>query len=99
MLALISDIFTLVNAFYMSLPRKGIWGATVHVGSIPTPPRKKPNKKTKEMDITGIILMALVAVTIVAYKYSQSFRDFVEFLDGLEEENQKKIKEERECQE
>lgn len=51
------------------------------------------------MDITGTILMALVAVTALAYKYSQSFRDFVEFLDGLEEANQKKIKEERECQE
>lgn len=48
------------------------------------------------MDITGIILMALVAVIAVSYKYSQSFRDFVEFLDGLEEETQRKIKEEKE---
>lgn len=48
------------------------------------------------MDITGIILMALVAVTALAYKYSQPFRDFVEFLDGLEEETQRKIKEEKE---
>ena len=46
------------------------------------------------MDITGLIIVALVAITIVAYKYSQSFRDFVEFLDGLEEET--KIKEEKE---
>ena len=51
------------------------------------------------MDITGIILMALVAITVFGYKYSQPFRDFVEFLDGLEEETQRKIKEERECQE
>ena len=77
----------------MSLPRNGASGAMVHVGSIPTPPQKKPNK-TKEMDITGIILMALVAITVLGYKYSQSFRDFVEFLDGMEEANQKKIKEE-----
>lgn len=55
--------------------------------------------KTKEMDITGLIIVALVAITALAYKYSQSFRDFVEFLDGLEEETQRKIKEERECQE
>ena len=48
------------------------------------------------MDITGVIIMALVAITAVGYKYSQSFRDFVEFLDGLEEANQKKIKEEKE---
>lgn len=65
------------------------------VGSIPTPPQNKPNKE-RNMDITGIILMALVAITIVAYKYSQPFRDFVEFLDGLEEETQRKIKEEKE---
>lgn len=51
------------------------------------------------MDITGLFIVALVAVTTLAYKYSQSFRDFVEFLDGMEEANQKKIKEERECQE
>lgn len=48
------------------------------------------------MDITGLIIMALVAITVVGYKYSQSFRDFVEFLDGLEEETQRKIKEEKE---
>lgn len=48
------------------------------------------------MDITGLIIVALVAITIVAYKYSQPFRDFVEFLDGLEEETQRKIKEEKE---
>jgi hypothetical protein len=52
--------------------------------------------KRKEMDITGIILMALVAITVLGYKYSQSFRDFVEFLDDLEEETQRKIKEEKE---
>jgi hypothetical protein len=52
--------------------------------------------KSKGMDITGIILMALVAITALAYKYSQSFRDFVEFLDDLEEETQKKIQEEKE---
>ena len=46
------------------------------------------------MDITGFILMALVAITALGYKYSQSFKDFVDFLDGLEEANQKKIKEE-----
>ena len=46
------------------------------------------------MDITGIIIVALVAIIAVSYKYSQSFRDFVEFLDGMEEANQKKIKEE-----
>ena len=40
--------------------------------------------------------MALVAITAVAYRYSQPFRDFVEFLDGLEEEKQRKIKEEKE---
>ena len=51
------------------------------------------------MDITGLIIVALVAITIVAYKYSQPFRDFVEFLDGMEEANQKKIKEEKEWQE
>lgn len=43
--------------------------------------------------------MALVAIKVLGYKYSQSFRDFVEFLDGMEEANQKKIKEEKECQE
>ena len=48
------------------------------------------------MDITGLIIVALVAITAVAYKYSQSFRNFVEFLDGLEEETQRKIKEEKE---
>lgn len=58
--------------------------------------RKRNPIKTKEMDITGIILMALVAITVLGYKYSQSFRGFVEFLDGLEEANQKKIKEEKE---
>ena len=77
----------------MSLPRKGHLGATVHVGSIPTPPQKKPNKE-RIMDITGLIIVALVAITIVAYKYSQPFRDFVEFLDGMENANQKKRKEE-----
>lgn len=46
------------------------------------------------MDITGLIIVALVAITVLGYKYSQSFRDFVEFLDSLEEANQKKIKEE-----
>lgn len=51
------------------------------------------------MDITGLFIVALVAITVVGYKYSQSFRDFVEFLDGLEEETQRKIKEEKECQE
>lgn len=55
--------------------------------------------KTKEMDITGLIIVALVAITALGYKYSQPFRNFVEFLDGLEEANQKKIKEEKECQE
>ena len=65
------------------------------VGAIPTPPQNKTNKE-RNMDITGIILMALVAITAVAYKYSQSFRNFVEFLDGLEEETQRKIKEEKE---
>ena len=40
--------------------------------------------------------MALVVITALAYKYSQSFRDFVEFLDDLEEETQKKIQEEKE---
>lgn len=48
------------------------------------------------MDITGLIIVAIVAITVVGYKYSQSFRDFVEFLDGLEEETQRKIKEEKE---
>ena len=48
------------------------------------------------MDITGLIIVALVAITAVAYRYSQPFRDFVEFLDGLEEETQRKIKEEKE---
>lgn len=64
-------------------------------------PRLHPRNpiKRKEMDITGIVLMALVAITALAYKCSQSFRDFVEFLDGLEEANQNKIKEEKECQE
>lgn len=85
--------------FICLCPERGIWGQRLRsvraylVGSIPTPPQKKPNK-TKEMDITGIILMALVAITVLGYKYSQSFRDIVEFLDGLEEANQKKIKEE-----
>lgn len=46
------------------------------------------------MDITGLFIVALVAITVLGYKYSQSFRDFVVFLDGLEEANQKKIKEE-----
>lgn len=46
------------------------------------------------MDITGLIIVALVAITALGYKYSQSFRDFVEFLDGLEEETRRKIKEE-----
>lgn len=46
------------------------------------------------MDITGLFIVALVAITALGYKYSQSFRDFVEFLDGLEEETQRKIKEE-----
>lgn len=82
----------------MSLPRKRHLGATVHVGSIPTPPQKNPNKE-RIMDITGLIIVALVAITALGYKYSQSFRDFVEFLDGLEEANQKKIKEEKEWQE
>lgn len=40
--------------------------------------------------------MAFVAITALGYKYSQSFRDFVDFLDGLEEETQRKIKEEKE---
>ena len=48
------------------------------------------------MYFTGLIIVALVAITIVAYKYSQPFRDFVEFLDGLEEDTQRKIKEEKE---
>lgn len=48
------------------------------------------------MDITGVIIMALVAITALGYKYSQSFKDFVDFLDGLEEETQRKIKEEKE---
>ena len=48
------------------------------------------------MDITGLIIVALVAITALAYKYSQAYKDFVEFLDGLEEANQKKIKEEKE---
>lgn len=48
------------------------------------------------MDITGLFIVAIVAITALAYKYSQSFRDFVEFLDGLEEETQRKIKEEKE---
>ena len=52
--------------------------------------------KRKEMDITGLIIVALVAITALGYKYSQSFKDFVEFLDGLEEETQRKIKEEKE---
>ena len=38
----------MVNAFIMSLPRKGHLGATVHVGSIPTPPQKKPNKEMQK---------------------------------------------------
>lgn len=32
----------------MSLPRKGHLGATVHVGSTPTPPQKKPNKEMQK---------------------------------------------------
>ena len=56
----------------------------------------KLNPIKKIMDITGLIIVAIVAITVVGYKYSQSFRDFVEFLDGLEEANQNKIKEEKE---
>ena len=48
------------------------------------------------MDITGLIIVALVAITALGYKYSQSFKDFVDYLDGLEEETQRKIKEEKE---
>lgn len=79
----------------MSLPRKGHLGAMVYVGSIPTPPLNYPNKE-RIMDITGLIIVALVAITALGYKYSQSFKDFVDFLDGLEEETQRKIKEEKE---
>ena len=36
------------------------------------------------MDITGIILVAIVAITVAAYKFSQSFRVFVDIIDGME---------------
>jgi hypothetical protein len=39
------------------------------------------------MDITGLIIVALIAITAAGYKYSQRIRNFVEFLDGLEEAN------------
>lgn len=46
------------------------------------------------MDITGIILVAVVAVTVALYKGSQAFRDFVDVIDGMEykEEEEKEIK-------
>lgn len=36
------------------------------------------------MDITGIILVAIVAVTVALYKGSQSFREFVDIVDEME---------------
>lgn len=48
------------------------------------------------MDITGLFIVALVAVTAIAYYKSESFRQFVNWMDELEEKNQRMIKEEKE---
>lgn len=36
------------------------------------------------MDITGFFLVAIVAAIAAAYKYSSSFREWVDFFDQLE---------------
>lgn len=36
------------------------------------------------MDITGILLIAIVAATAAAYKYSSTFREWVDIIDQME---------------
>jgi hypothetical protein len=36
------------------------------------------------MDITGILLIAIVAATAAAYKFSNSFREWVDIIDQME---------------
>lgn len=77
----------------MKTEREGfasLWiGGNGLVGSIPTPPQKKPNKNIT-MDITGFIFLALVAIVAVAFKYSNRVRQFVDWLDSLEYKEEKK---------
>lgn len=36
------------------------------------------------MDITGIILVAIVGITALAYKFSSTFREWVDIIDNME---------------
>ena len=36
------------------------------------------------MDITGLILIGVIAAIAIPYKCSAKFREFVDWLDGLE---------------
>lgn len=36
------------------------------------------------MDITGIILVAIVGITALAYKFSSTFREWMDIIDNME---------------